>query len=133
MTNSNGSLIFNSIRSPQQIVYCVNNFNNMAFQWVAGAAKLVCDANPIIPGTDRHLQNVVLQRNTLVSQETCTADIGNGRIVTVTVNDCIRKSGRAKWEVIGICSDGTTEKIVETKSNQPDKMKVAEAVVRKFL
>lgn len=105
----------------------------MAFQWIVTGAKLVCDANPVIPGTDRHLQNVVFQKNTLLGQETYTADIGNGKTVTVTVNDCIRKSGRAKWEVIGICSDGRTDKIVEEKSKQPDKMKVAEAVVRRFL
>lgn len=111
----------------------MSNTLNMAFNWIVNGAKLAYDANPIIPGTGRHLQNVVLQRNTLVGQETYTADIGNGRIVTVTVNDCIRKSGREKWEVIGICSDGRTEKTVELKSNQPDKMKVAEAIVRRFL
>ena len=105
----------------------------MAFKWIVAGAKLVCDANPIIPGTDKHLKNVVLQRNSLVGQERYTADIGHGRRVTVIVNDCIRKSGRAKWEVIGICSDGRSEKTVELKSNQPDKMKVAEAIVRKFL
>lgn len=105
----------------------------MAFKWVVSGGKMVLDANPIIPGTNRHLKNVIFQKNTLVGQESYTAYIGNGKTVTVTINDCIRKSGCPKWEVIGIRSDGTIKKLVEEKVNQPDKMKVAEAVVRQLM
>jgi hypothetical protein len=106
----------------------------MAFNWVTIGAEMVCDANPIIiPGTDRHLENVLLQKDTLVSQESYSANIGNGKTVTVTINDVIRKSGRPKWEVVGVCSDGRTTEKVEEKSAQPDKMNVADTVARMLM
>ncbi len=105
----------------------------MSFNWLATGAKMIWDANLTIPGTDRHLQNVVLQKNTLLGEESHTANIGNGKTVTVTIKDCIRKSGCAKWDVTGVCSDGRTAKLVVEKSDQPDKMKVAETVVRNFM
>ncbi len=105
----------------------------MAFNWLAEGAKIVWDANPTVPGTDRHLQNVILQKNSLLGEETRTADIGNSRTVTVTIKDCIRKSGRAKWDVDGVRSDGATAHLVVEKSEQPDKMIVAETVVRRLM
>jgi hypothetical protein len=105
----------------------------MAFNWLAAAAKSMWDENATIPFTDRHIQNVVWQKNTLLGEESRTADIGNGKTVTVTIKDCIRKSGCAKWDVTGVCSDGRSAHLVVEKSNQPDKMKVAETVVRKFM
>ncbi len=105
----------------------------MTLNWLATGTKIMWDANATIPGTDRHIQNLVLGKNTLVGEENRTADIGNGKTVTVTIKDCIRKSGREKWDVTGICSDGRSEHLVVEKSDQPDKMKVAETVVRKFM
>jgi hypothetical protein len=105
----------------------------MAFNWLGAVAKIIWNANPTIPGTDRHFKNVILQKNSLLSEETHTVDIGNGNTVTVTIKDCIRKSGRAKWDVRGVCSDGRTTNLVVKKSEQPDKMKVAETVVRRFM
>jgi hypothetical protein len=105
----------------------------MAFNWLAAVGKSMWDENAIIPGTDRHIQNLVWQKNTLLGEESRTADIGNGKTVTVTIKDVIRKSGCAKWDVTGVCSDGRSVKLVEEKSVQPDKMKIAEAVVRRFM
>jgi hypothetical protein len=87
----------------------------------------------MIPGTDRQIQNLLFAKNTLVSEESHTADIGNGKTVTVTIKHCIRKSGCEKWDVTGVCSDGRVMNLVVGKSDQPDKMKVAETVVRKFM
>jgi hypothetical protein len=101
--------------------------------WLASGAKSMWDANAKIPFTDRHFKNWVLQESTQVGEEIHTADIGNGKTVTVTIKDVIRASGCEKWEVNGVCSDGRTAKLVEEKSKQPDKMKVAEAVVRKLM
>ncbi len=72
-------------------------------------------------------------KNTLVGEESHTADIGNGKTVTVIIKDCIRKSGCEKWDVTGVCSGGRSTNLVVEKSDQPDKMKVAETVVRKFM
>ncbi len=66
-------------------------------------------------------------------QESHTVNIGNGKTVTVIIKDCIRKSGCEKWDITGVCSDGRMMQLVVGKSEQPDKMKVAETVVRKFM
>jgi hypothetical protein len=105
----------------------------MAFYWLATSAKNMWDTNATIPFTDRHIQNLFWQKNTLVGEESHTANIDNGKTVTVTMKDCIRKSGYAKWDVTGVCSDGRSAHLVVKKSDQPDKMKVAETVVRKFM
>ena len=105
----------------------------MAFNWIGGAATNFFNSNGIIPGTDRHVQNFLWQRNSLLGEETFTANVGNGRTITVTIKDVIRKSGRAKWDVTGVSSDGRTAHIVQTKDDQPDKMKVADAVARQLM
>lgn len=105
----------------------------MAFNWINAAATSFYNSNGIIPGTDRHIQNFLWQRSVVLGQEKLTADVGNGRTITVTINDVIRASGRAKWDVEGVSSDGRTAHIVETKANQPDKMKVVDAVARRLM
>ncbi len=90
-------------------------------------------SNSQIPGTDRHIKNFFLQRNSVVDQETHTRDIGNGKIVTVTINDVIRKSGRPKLEVRAVCSDGRSDQLVRGKNVQLDKMKVVDDLVQSFM
>lgn len=105
----------------------------MAFNWISAAATGFYNSNGVILGTDRHIQNLIWQRSTILGQEKFTADVGNGRTITVTINDVIRASGRAKWDVTAVSSDGRTAHTVETKANQPDKMKVVDAVARKLM
>ncbi|CAF1207622.1 unnamed protein product [Adineta steineri] len=105
----------------------------MALNWVSAAAQTLFDANIVVPGTDRHIKNWVFQKNSTLGEEKYTADIGNGKTVTVTIKDVIRKSGRAKWDVSGSCSDGRSANLVVCKSDQPDKMKVADAVAQQFM
>ncbi|CAF1207680.1 unnamed protein product [Adineta steineri] len=105
----------------------------MAFNWVSAAAQTLLFANIVVPGTDRHIKNWVLQQNTLLSEEKYVADIGNGKTVTVTIKDVIRKSGRANWDVSGSCSDGRSKNLVISKFDQPDKMKVADVVAQQFM
>jgi hypothetical protein len=84
----------------------------MAYNWLPTVEKSMSDTN---------------------GQESHTANIGNGKTVTVTIIDCIRKSGCEKWVVTGVCSDGRMMQLAVGKSDQPDKMKVAETVVRNFM
>ena len=65
----------------------------MAFNWVGTVAQVIWADNVQVPGTNRHVQNWLLQKNTQIGEESRTADIGNGK--TVTVNN--QRLYKKKW------------------------------------